>query len=63
MREKDGFREQLGSIIEQFPDREWLTLKDCMGYLGMSRNTFVKRFPDIAKNGGATRTKLALALI
>lgn len=64
-REKDGFRDQLESIIKAFPDRECLTVTDVSQYTGLSRCTVAKRFPFVGNGKGKsiTRTMLAKSLV
>lgn len=64
-REKDGFRDQLESIIKAFPDRECLTVSDVARYTGFTRNTVVKKFPfvELGDSKSITRTMLAKSLV
>lgn len=64
-REKDGFRDQLESIIKAFPDKECLTVTDVAQYTGWTRNTVAKRLPFVGEGKGKsiTRTILARCLI
>lgn len=65
-REKDGFRDQLESIIKAFPDKECLSVTDVSNYTGLSRSTVMKRFPFAVSGGGGkriTRTMLARCLV
>lgn len=64
-REKDGFRDQLESIIKAFPDKECLTVSDVARYTGYSRNTVSKKYPFVEQGGSKsiTRTILARCLV
>ena len=64
-REKDGYRDQLESIISAFPDKECLNVSEVAAYTGISRKVCAKKFPFVGENLGRyiTRTQLARALI
>ena len=64
-REKDGYRDQLESIIAAFPDKELLNVSEVSAYTGRSRKYCAKRFPFVDNNLGRfiTRTQLARVLV
>ncbi|MEG1075005.1 MAG: hypothetical protein RSF84_07680 [Ruthenibacterium sp.] len=66
MREKDGYRLQLESIIAAFPQREVLSVSDVARYTGFNRDTVSRNFAltKSPKSGKPyiTRTQLARQL-
>jgi len=64
-RELPGYREQLESIIDAFPDRECLNVLQVSSYTGIGRKTAARIFPFVGEGLGRyiTRTSLARALV
>lgn len=60
-REKEGFRDQLESVIAFFPDKEMLTQLEVARYIGRGRQYVAKHIPFTRSSGGTfiTRTQLA----
>ncbi|MBQ8796158.1 MAG: hypothetical protein IJZ54_07015 [Clostridia bacterium] len=61
-REVTGAREMLCSLNEHFPEKELLTKKDIYGFLGVSRNTLRKYFPELWKMPYTNKSDLAKIL-
>lgn len=61
-REVTGAREQLAVLNEKFPDKEMLTKKDIYGFLGISRNTLRKHFPELWEKPFTNKADLAKIL-
>ena len=61
MREKEGYREVLESILTVTNGKHLLNIKEVMTFTGKSRNTVIKRYPFI--NGEITAELLAIKLI
>lgn len=61
-REVTGAREQLAVLNEHFPDKEMLTKKDIYLFLGISRNTLRKHFPELWDRPFTNKTDLAKIL-
>ena len=59
-REKDGYRDNLARIIECYPDRELLNIRDVMEFTGLSRNT-VRRYIRFNEHIGGLISKADLA--
>lgn len=64
-REKDGFREQLESIIAFYPNGECMNVSDVARYTGWNRGTVAKKYPFVgdAKGKYITRTQLAREMV
>ena len=58
-REITGTRDCLAQINEHFPNKELLTKKDIFSYLGISRNTLFKYFPELWESEYTLKTDLA----
>lgn len=58
-REVTGAREVLATLNEHFPDKELLTKKDIFSFLGISRNTLKKHYPELWKQPFTNKTDLA----
>lgn len=59
-REKEGFREQLQRLDEQFPDKEMLNQKELASYLGCDPKTIRRRYNHLFTPGlGISKTKVA----
>ena len=61
-REKIDYRNNLELILKAFPDTNWLNMKQVIEFLGISRNTFNKRYPGIRAKHGCTPAELARIL-
>lgn len=61
-REVTGMRDVLSVLNEHFPDKELLTKKDIYSFLGISRNTLIKYYPELWKLPFVTKTDLAKIL-
>lgn len=59
-REKELYREYVERLDERFPDKEILTQRDCVEFLGIDKRTIKSRY-GIAK-GGISKLKLARLL-
>lgn len=65
-REKEGFRDQLESVLEAFPGGEVLSVADVCRYTGLDHRVVVKRYPFSKGLDGKrtiTRTMLARSMI
>lgn len=65
-REKEGFRDQLESIIAFHPKGELMTILDVAAYTGLNKKTAARRFVYNVGPEGApyiTRTQLARQLV
>lgn len=59
-KEKDGYREQLQRLDEQFPDKEMLNQKELAEYLGCDPKTIRKKYKHLFTPGlGISKTKIA----
>ncbi|MCM1364902.1 MAG: hypothetical protein NC122_07400 [Faecalibacterium sp.] len=61
-REKADYRGNLELILQSFPNEHWLNMKQIFIFLGITRNTFNKRYPTIRAKGGCTPAELARIL-
>lgn len=61
-REVTGAREQLAVLNERFPDKEMLTKKDIYIFLGISRNTLRKHYPELWDRPFTNKSDLAKIL-
>lgn len=61
-REKIDYRNNLELILKAFPNSNWLNMNDVMNFLGISRNTFNRRYPTIRAKRGCTVVELARIL-
>ena len=61
MREREGYREVLESILSVTNGKHLLNITEVVKFTGRSRNTVIKRFPFI--NGEITAEVLALQLV
>lgn len=61
-REVTGAREQLAVLNERFPDKEMLTKKDIYIFLGISRNTLKKHYPELWDRPFTNKSDLAKIL-
>ena len=59
-RELPGYREQLESVIDAFPDRECLNVLQVSSYTGIGRKTAARIFPFV---GAVSYTHLTLPTI
>lgn len=59
-REKESYRDYVERLDEKFPDKEILTQKDCVTFLGLDKRTVKSRY-GISK-GGISKLKLARLL-
>jgi len=59
-REKELYRDYIERLDEKFPNKEILTQKDCVEFLGIDKKT-VKKHYDIGR-GGISKLKLARLL-
>lgn len=62
MRELTNYREQLSKLDDAFPEKTLLTKTDIYIYLGISRNTLKKRFPQLWKSPYTSKVELARML-
>ena len=61
-REKEGYRDQLESILQAFPNGEVLSVLDVCKYTGLDHRTVAKRYPfSIGLDGKKTITRTMLA--
>lgn len=61
-REVTGAREMLVVLNEQFPEKVLLTKKDIYSFLGVSRNTLRKHYPELWEKPYTNKTDLAKIL-
>ena len=59
MRERPNFRLELEQLNIMFPNKADLSAKDIMKYLGVSRSTLKRHYPQFSK--GCTKVQLAQA--
>ncbi len=60
-RERKGYRDQLESILERYPDRECLTPQEVADYCGRDVRTVTRLFPFVGQGRTRFITRTALA--
>ena len=61
-REITGARDYLAQINEKFPDKEQLSKRDIHTFLGISRNTLKKHYPELWHSAYTYKLDLAKLL-